>query len=343
MKKLLFASTLLVLSTPVFALEVTHPFYLPEQGGVASFTTADYLYQNTDKSNFKTTSKTLKEEVAVGLTDTVSVYGNISNTWLDLREPPYTRSFNDNTEWNVGAKWNIVQQCCWFVQARGAFGIAHDDISSGDRQSITAGLSAGYQFGSDLLFAAPGDHRLNILISEHWHRFLQGLEGFTEISMFYPSSHALAYSDLNLIYGIFLIPLKMIGLSTYLSSKIIFIGIHFAGSLALFYFLKNCLKLKTLLCFLGLILFSYSNRYYAIIDLGHTQFITYSLVPFLLIFIFRFFMAKTRPIRIKNALSALILYALIFYTSFYTAFFIALFGILFIFFYLIYSYYIKFK
>ena len=188
---------------------------------------------------------------------------------------------------------------------------------------------------SDLLFAAPGDHRLNILISEHWHRFLQGLEGFTEISMFYPSSHALAYSDLNLIYGIFLIPLKMIGLSTYLSSKIIFIGIHFAGSLALFYFLKNCLKLKTLLCFLGLILFSYSNRYYAIIDLGHTQFITYSLVPFLLIFIFRFFMAKTRPIRIKNALSALILYALIFYTSFYTAFFIALFGILFIFFYLI--------
>lgn len=162
MKKLLLASTLLVLSSPAWALEVTHPFYLPEQGGVASFTTADYRYQNVDKSNMKSTAKTLKEEIAVGLTDTVSLYGNISNTWLDLREPPYTRSFNDNTEWNVGAKWNIVQQCCWFVQARGAFGIAHDDISSGDRQSITAGLSAGYQFGSVLGYVkADGNFPVN--------------------------------------------------------------------------------------------------------------------------------------------------------------------------------------
>ena len=188
---------------------------------------------------------------------------------------------------------------------------------------------------SDLLFAAPGDHRLNILIAEHWFRFYQGQEGLTELSMFYPSKHALAYSDLNLIFGLLMIFFKMAGISTYLASKIIFIGIHFIGSLAFFYFLKHSLKLKTLLCFLGLILFSYSNRYYAIIDLGHTQFITYSLIPFLLIFIFNFFNASSRHQRLINAIAGIGLYVLIFYTSFYTAFFITLFALSFSFFYLL--------
>ena len=182
---------------------------------------------------------------------------------------------------------------------------------------------------SDLLFSGPGDHRLNILIAEHWYRFYRGWEGLTEINMFHPSTHALAYSDLNVIFGLFMIVLKMLGMSTYLASKIIFIGIHFAGSLAFFYFLKHLLNLKTLLCFLGLILFSYSNRYYAIIDLGHTQFITHSLIPFLLIFTFNFLNASTRRGRLINAGAGIVLYALIFYTSFYTGFFITLFGLLF--------------
>lgn len=188
---------------------------------------------------------------------------------------------------------------------------------------------------SDLLLAGPGDHRLNILIAEHYFRFYQGQEGLTELSMFYPSKHALAYSDLNLIFGLLMIFFKMAGISTYLASKIIFIGIHFIGSLAFFYFLKHSLKLKTLLCFLGLILFSYSNRYYAIIDLGHTQFITYSLIPFLLIFIFNFFNASSQHQRLINAIAGIGLYVLIFYTSFYTAFFITLFSLSFSFFYLL--------
>ncbi len=187
---------------------------------------------------------------------------------------------------------------------------------------------------SDLLFAGPGDHRFNILIMEHWYRFVRGLDNITELTMFYPSPNALGYSDLNLFFAPFYIPLRLIGISSYMAAKIVFIGTHLFGSLLFFYFLNKKLNLNVLSSFLGLILFSYSARFYAIIDLGHTQFITCSLIPVILICVFNFFTQTNNAYRWLNAVGALATTIIIFYTSFYSAFFIMLFSLIFIVFFL---------
>lgn len=73
-----------------------------------------------------------------------------------------------------------------------------------------------------------------------------------------------------------------------------------------------------------MIVFSYSSAYY--VRIGHTQLITISLVPLLIIFMFCFFENFQNKVkRIVYGLLTITLYVLIMYTSWYTAFFTALF------------------
>ena len=110
----------------------------------------------------------------------------------------------------------------------------------------------------------------------------------------------------------------------FLANKIVLIGFHIFGSYSLFYLLKKKFKLNNLWSLLGVIVFSYSSAYY--VRIGHTQLITISLVPLLIIFMFCFFENFQNKVkRIVYGLLTITLYVLIMYTSWYTAFFTALF------------------
>lgn len=51
------------------------------------------------------------------------------------------------------------------------------------------------------LIGDRGDGRLTMLITEHWYRFLQGLEKINDLGIFYPAENTLACSDMFLGYS----------------------------------------------------------------------------------------------------------------------------------------------
>lgn len=186
-----------------------------------------------------------------------------------------------------------------------------------------------YKFFANVMFNGvligdEGDARLNNLLVEHWFRAFGGKEKFSIVNIFYPITNTLAYTDMLLALAIPYSILRLFGMNMFLANKIVLIGFHIFGSYSLFYLLKKKFKLNNLWSLLGVIVFSYSSAYY--VRIGHTQLITISLVPLLIIFMFCFFENFQNKVkRIVYGLLTITLYVLIMYTSWYTAFFTALF------------------
>ena len=186
-----------------------------------------------------------------------------------------------------------------------------------------------YKFFANVMFNGvligdEGDARLNNLLVEHWFRAFGGKEKFSIVNIFYPITNTLAYTDMLLALAIPYSILRLFGMNMFLANKIVLIGFHIFGSYSLFYLLKKKFKLNNLWSLLGVIVFSYSSAYY--VRIGHTQLITISLVPLLIIFMFCFFENFQNKVkRIVYGFLTITLYVLIMYTSWYTAFFTALF------------------
>ena len=89
---------------------------------------------------------------------------------------------------------------------------------------------------NDSLFGDFGDARLTMLITEHWYRFLQGLEKINDLGIFYPAENTLAYSDMFLGYGIIHSFFRFCGFDMFISYKITLILVHIFGVFSLFYF-----------------------------------------------------------------------------------------------------------
>ena len=186
-----------------------------------------------------------------------------------------------------------------------------------------------YKFFANVMFNGvligdEGDARLNNLLVEHWFRAFGGKEKFSIVNIFYPITNTLAYTDMLLALAIPYSILRLFAMNMFLANKIVLIGFHIFGSYSLFYLLKKKFKLNNLWSLLGVIVFSYSSAYY--VRIGHTQLITISLVPLLIIFMFCFFENFQNKVkRIVYGFLTITLYVLIMYTSWYTAFFTALF------------------
>lgn len=176
----------------------------------------------------------------------------------------------------------------------------------------------------DMLIGDEGDARLNNLLVEHWFRAFGGKEKFSVVNIFYPMTNTLAYTDMLLALAIPYSILRLFGINMFMANKIVLIGFHMLGSYSLFYLLKKKFKISDFWSLLGVVTFSYSSAYY--VRIGHTQLITISLVPLLIILMFCFFENFQNKVkRIIYGFLTISLYVLIMYTSWYTAFFTALF------------------
>ncbi len=177
---------------------------------------------------------------------------------------------------------------------------------------------------SDLMVGDRGDGRLCMLIAEHWYQFFSGNEPFAQLNMFYPAQNTVAYSDMLLGYGIVHSILRFIGVNIFDSYKYTLILIHFLGVLSTFYLLYSKLRIRIGWAFIGTISFAFSNVY--AYKFMHSQLNAISLVPVLLIAIIDFFQYfNNKRKRNRSAYCAILVFALLMYTSWYIAFFSFLF------------------
>lgn len=171
-----------------------------------------------------------------------------------------------------------------------------------------------------------GDARLNNLIAEHWYKVFCGEDRYNNLSMFYPVQNTVSFTDMSLVTAIFYSGLRAMGIGMFAAYKIVVIGVHFAGSLALYCLLNKVLGCKKYASFAGVVAFSfamgYSNR------IIHTQMTAVSYLPVILIFLIlavkHFENAKRRRIYLFLLLTS---YALLAYTGWYTFYFSAVFAI----------------
>lgn len=178
--------------------------------------------------------------------------------------------------------------------------------------------------GNDLLFGDRGDGRLTNLLAEHWWRFFQGKEKFSELLMFYPVHGVSGYTDMLLGHGLIYSLLRMAGIDLYISYKATLIFMHSLGTVSMFYLMRK--KLKTSCCWslFGTIAFCHSDTFYR--HVGHTQLMAVSMLPVLLIlFIGLIQNFKIRRKRNVYAYLSMLWFALLTYTAWYVAFFAGMF------------------
>lgn len=181
-----------------------------------------------------------------------------------------------------------------------------------------------------------GDARLNNLIVEHWYKVFCGEDRYNNLSMFYPVSNTVSFTDMSLMTGLFYSGLRAMGISMFAAYKMVLIGVHFAGSLALYCLLTKVLRLKEYASFAGVVAFSfamgYSNR------IVHTQMTAVSYLPVILIFLIlsikHFENARRRRVCLFLFLTN---YALLAYTGWYTFYFSTVFAIIYAATFLIYG------
>lgn len=183
--------------------------------------------------------------------------------------------------------------------------------------------------GNDSLIGDRGDGRLTNLLVEHWWRFFQGKERFSELLMFYPAQGVLGYTDMLLGHGLIYALFRLAGINMFASYKFTLIFMHGMGMLSTFYLLKKKLKVSCAWSLFGTIAFCCSDTLAR--HVGHTQLMAVCMLPILVI-LFISFMQNLELRRNRNVLAYLLIlwFALLTYTAWYVAFFTGLFSLIFL-------------
>ena len=181
-------------------------------------------------------------------------------------------------------------------------------------------------FNPDNLVGDLGDSRLISLTLEHWYKVFNGKEAIRDLSMFYPVKNTLGYSDalflLSIPYSFF----RTFGFTWLQSYQLTIVGTHFFGGICLAFLLRKYFKLSLFACVIGLIIGNYSNSYFMIIN--HPQFVAYSLVPLLFVFLLEFIFSIKQNLqkrRIIFGMLSIFLFIGLLLTSYYVAFFTGIF------------------
>ena len=139
MNKTLFALALFT-SSSVFAMDVSHPFYVPTKGNFLSET--GIFYENFE--NGDTENALLSETLSYGVTQNFSVNATITDKWL-LDEPGvHGHDRYDNPAWGIGVKYNLINdsQTNWKAQLGANYeqgGVDHHD------KEFSGYVKTGYQ------------------------------------------------------------------------------------------------------------------------------------------------------------------------------------------------------
>ena len=154
LKQTLLALAILAVSGTAAATDVTNPFYLPYQKQVGLITSTAFkrLVEKNKAVNTKSHQLLVKEDVQLGLTDSVALVGAVGNTWDRWRR---TRRFptlatqkerdNENIQWDAGLAWNILQGPTR-LQVAAKYGQNRLENFDGEYKYALGEAKLGYQF-----------------------------------------------------------------------------------------------------------------------------------------------------------------------------------------------------
>lgn len=158
-KKTLLLLGAMALATPAMAAtEMTNPFYTPSKGGVSSVTSLDTGRTQTkgDGYNVRDYRTTLGEALRYGITDSISVDGTISNTWMKYGEKGTRADKEDtNVDFTVGGTYSYTTGPVLF-QAGAVYGQKETEarFDKGAYKYLGATVKAGYDLGYFLPYAS---------------------------------------------------------------------------------------------------------------------------------------------------------------------------------------------
>ena len=162
LKQCLFVLSSLFVAETVMATDITNPFYLPYQKQVG-FITSAAAKRVVDKNKFvkdKSSQVFVKEDVQIGLTDSVALIGSIGNTWerwkggLNGNVWQKERD-NENFAWDAGLAWNVLQGPTR-LQVSGKYGQDRLKNFDGEYKYIASEMKIGYQFDRVLPYVTGG-------------------------------------------------------------------------------------------------------------------------------------------------------------------------------------------
>lgn len=144
---LLLSSGLVLFAGHALATEVTHPFYVPDQGQVLTDTNYSYSEVSYDKSGHAS-ANTLSEQISLGVYDGLAVRVAGANAWT--RDNPKDASAQDedrNLSWSVGAVYNLVDSHNFFAQIGADYGQRENKADVGEYKYVNVDLKGGYDIG----------------------------------------------------------------------------------------------------------------------------------------------------------------------------------------------------
>ncbi len=144
LKQALLVAGVLAFATSASALEVTHPFYGPAKGGIASTTSYEFATATTKgvEGRSKVYTHNVKEALSYGLTDAVSLDASVGNTFAK------THGDHDdkNVSFELGSTWNVLTGPTK-LQVKGAYGQDEAHDLDGAYKYVKAGVKAGHTIG----------------------------------------------------------------------------------------------------------------------------------------------------------------------------------------------------
>ena len=156
-KKAFLLLGVMSLATSAGAVELTNPFYVPQEGGWASTTSYDYSTV-TVKNNYADTrakgyAHTATQTLEYGLSDVWSLGVTVSNSWLKGTYSDYvdlystTDSDDKNIDFEITSKYNLVSDGALKVQSILAYGQREDYAELGAYKYAKVGAKIGYKMG----------------------------------------------------------------------------------------------------------------------------------------------------------------------------------------------------
>ena len=146
------------------ATDITNPFYLPYQKQIGLITSASFR-RNVNKNslwNVKSRQFLLKEELQVGLTDSVAFIGSFGNTWDRWKggwRAPIIKNINardnENIQWAGGMAWNVLGGPTR-LQVKAEYGQDRLKNFSGEYKYALGEAKFGYQFERVLPYITGG-------------------------------------------------------------------------------------------------------------------------------------------------------------------------------------------
>ena len=152
MLKQTFVTFMLLVAGMVHAEDITNPFYLPDQKQVGLVTSAAvkrYVEKNATE-NAKSRRLLVKEDVQIGLTDSLALIGALGNIWdkwqASWDKPAWTtRTDWENFQWDAGLAWNVLKGPAR-LQVSAKYGQNRLQNFAGEYKYATGEVMFGYQF-----------------------------------------------------------------------------------------------------------------------------------------------------------------------------------------------------